>query len=398
MAVTTTQHTTSSPLAIGAERYLLGRMGEFIPISPERFGFDQGLAPREVFAVDVHDPYLSEVDPDTAARIIVAERLADLQARERRHIGAWQRRPETAYIDIDGNTALKARMWGDPVERSNFFDGLGSAALNAWLELIPSARALTVLADPKLSAGIVMPDDSVVEIDDTARQWMAVSTDAVAIRNRGTVMAELARKYVMECVPAEKRDELVWMSVASGTALPSMKGAMQAGISPRLILADHDVSALRAAKALGREIGFGGQLMHRRTNIFNPSMMGRLQAKLEEKGLRPQLMDYLGIFEYAGPHTGVDPSQFLSSGYDMLAPGGRIIGGQMRNDRPVPDFTMGVVGWPYVVMRSPAETMRIIDKAGIPPECVSFCMPSDGVYSIFTIDKPLDTATSQVAA
>jgi len=96
----------------------------------------------------------------------------------------------------------------------------------------------------------------------------------------------------------------------------------------------------------------------------------------------------MGIFEYTGGNSKRDPVSFLKSGYDMLYPGGRLIFGQMLDTRPNPDFTMGIIGWPYVQMRSPAEIMEIVVKAGISPKEVKMYFPTDGVYTVVSIDKP----------
>ena len=72
----------------------------------------------------------------------------------------------------------------------------------------------------------------------------------------------------------------------------------------------------------------------------------------------------------------------------MLHPGGKLVFGQMRSDRRVADFTMGVVSWPFIEMRSPAEFMDIIDKSGINPLDTTLFLPSDGVYTVGVISKP----------
>jgi hypothetical protein len=72
----------------------------------------------------------------------------------------------------------------------------------------------------------------------------------------------------------------------------------------------------------------------------------------------------------------------------MLQPGGELVFGQMRDDRPLPDFTMGVLGWPYIVMRSPAEVMQIVQDAGIETRSAQLYVPDDGVYTVCSITKP----------
>lgn len=118
--------------------------------------------------------------------------------------------------------------------------------------------------------------------------------------------------------------------------------------------------------------------------------MQRLKEELEAKDELPEVIDMMGIFEYTGDNLGVDPVKFLETCYSFLKPGGRLVFGQMRTDRPVGDFTMGVVGWPFVHTRTLNEFMDVIVKAGIPVETVSLFLPADGVYTVGAIDKPVD--------
>ena len=109
---------------------------------------------------------------------------------------------------------------------------------------------------------------------------------------------------------------------------------------------------------------------------------------MDEEGTRPMIVDAMGVFEYTGSRLTVDSSEFLAALYDILAPGGRLLIGQMRSDRPNPDFTLGVVAWPYIELRNPNEFMAVVRDAGIPPDRAELFLPTDGVNSILAIDKP----------
>lgn len=373
------------------ELYKLGRIDSFREATAAEFNIPDELAPGVIFKVDVTDPYVEALNPEVVAYVKAREDQADAHARERREAGKWERKAGTAYIDSEGNTRDKRRSWGDPVAHKEFFDELNSDALTQWLSLIPSANALTVLSDPEALDVVSGRNGTTAEADDTAKLWLTACTDAQAIRNRGTVMAELVNGYVNEA--AEKGDinktqALKWMSVACGTALPAMKAALKSGIDPEMLLVDIDENALKSTEALGEKIGYKGTLEQHMTNIFSPEDMAELRTYLGDNGGRPRIIDLMGIFEYTGEHTGIDPATFLRSNYDMLHPGGRLILGQMRDDRPNPDFTMGVVGWPFIVMRSPSEVMQVIKDAGIPVEAAKLYIPEDGVYTVCAIDKP----------
>ncbi|MGH7238343.1 MAG: hypothetical protein ACREGF_07450, partial [Candidatus Saccharimonadales bacterium] len=223
-------------------------------------------------------------------------------------------------------------------------------------------------------------------LDDTARRWLINGTDARAIRNRGTVLAELVKGFIEDKNCPDLRPK--WMSVACGTALPSMKAAIHAGITPDLALVDISQTAMAATEELAAEIGYTGSITKHFKNIFKSKDMAELRDFLGSNGDRPQIIDLMGIFEYVGKHIRANPVNFLRANYDMLRPGGQLIFGQMRDDRPCQDFTMGVIGWPFIVMRSPKQVLEIVDKAGIPTISAKLYLPEDGVYTICSIQKP----------
>lgn len=386
-----------------SERYKLGKILSVSSLLPEQLNIEQECAPRAIYEVDIEDPYVKELDPDLVESVRMHERLVDRYARERRFSGSWQRQVGTAYTDENGMTKEDKTEWGDPVAHARFFDDVDSEGLRAWLNLIPSAAALSYLTDPLTLDNVVNKRGKYASnMDDMSRLWLTACTDAIGIRSRGTLMAELVSAYVKDStllsVTSDETSKLRWMSIACGTALPAMKAAMLAGIKPELMLVDIDSRAMKSTEKLGQEIKFEGDISQHRINIFDDSEMATLRGELGNNGERPMVIDLMGIFEYTGEALGVDPAKFLRSNYDMLHPGGRLIFGQMRSTRPVPDFTMGVVGWPFVEMRSPKEFMKVIKDAGISTNNTSLYLPTDGVYTVGVIDKPLDAEAFAAAA
>lgn len=382
------------------EKYRLGSIVDVQPVQPDAVGLDTDIAPSALYSVAVADPYVKNYGPETVADVMTTELAINDFARTRREMGLWQRKPVKAY-DAEHPEAVK-KEWGDPISTHTFFDEmLDSEAVRVWRsETIPSALALAYLSDPYSRRTIHSKDlNKDIPIDEEARKWWTLCTDAVAIRSRGTVMAEVVNGYVERYTGnGGDPDNLRWMSIACGTALPTLKAAVNSGTAPKITLIDYDLEAMQATSELAEEIGFEGEITTKAMNIFDTERMARLKEKLAADGELPQLVDMMGIFEYTGDNLGIDPVPFLRSGYNLVAPGGTLILGQMRKDRPVEDFTMGVVAWPFVEQRSPKELMQMVTAAGIPQESVRIYMPTDGVYMVVAIDKPaaagVETETS----
>ncbi|MBL8121947.1 hypothetical protein JNM87_04340 [Candidatus Saccharibacteria bacterium] len=372
---------------MGAEMYRLGDVASVAAVKPIELGLVNGSVPRAIYRLGIVDPYVAKYDDADRARYSDIEAGFDSMARAREVSGRWKREPGTVYFDAHGNPAEKGnKQWGDPESNERFLR-LAGPGLKAWSELIPSAKALMCISDPEAVVNVATLSGS-TEMDEEGRKWLTLSTDGRGIRSRGTTMAEIVRGY------AEQRQfdgQVNWMSVACGTALPAMQGAMRAGIDNRtsLTLVDLDPDAMGSTQSLATDLRFQGDITQQRMNIFDPRKVQNLKERFEQSGQRIDLIDAVGILEYTSKELlGVDTAVFLRSYYDLLAPGGKLVAGQMRADRPNPHFTMGVIGWPYVVMRTPAELMKVVTDAGIPAENVTMYLPDDGVYSVISIDKP----------
>jgi SAM-dependent methyltransferase len=380
------------------EAYPLGSIEHIETVSPEAFGIiDPHLRPRSIDVVTVRDPFVAEYKEDDRLEVGKIEWEYAEVAKERFAQGFWQREPGTAYYYLDPHNGTlqkvseedrKAngdRRWGDSYTSKTFFHELDSPIINEWhTKKIPRATALLDLYDPKKAAGM----------DATARKWLSLCTDAIAIRSRAAVMADVLSWFVEQKKRSPKFykdiDDWQWLSMACGTALPSMKAAQSVGLDPTMMLVDFDPVAFEAIDQVADEINFSrAKLVKNEKYIFSAEALDQLSQELEAAQARPMVMDAMGIFEYTSAKT-MDPVEFMRANYKILKPGGRLIFGQMRADRPVLDFTMGVVGWPYVQARSLNEIMNIVHQAGIPTECTSLYLPYDGVYAVGAIDKPED--------
>jgi SAM-dependent methyltransferase len=390
-------------------RFLLPDITGSHLVPPSEFGIPDNLAPVAIKRYDVSDPYLNRIPPTRLAELRASEAKASARAEGRRLQGKWQRVPGTAYVDENGDIYQKNRIqWGDPVASEEFFGsdatGQGSAALRAWRSLAPRPTALEYLSDPANAAVVVDRAGRAIPTTPEDREWLAVTTDAGGVRSRGAILGEQFADFVRWHSWVHPKEPIRIMSVACGTALPTAQGAVHAGISnATLSLLDGDRRSMGRARELAEAVGFTGRIVATVGDVFNRQTMAQLKEELTAGGVdrRSHIVDAMGIFEYTGAELRspdandpdslrYDPAGFLKAVYDLVQPGGRLVLGQMRDDRPNADFTMGVVGWPYICMRSPKEVMEIIVAAGIDPEMVTLSLTPEGLYTVATVDKPAE--------
>lgn len=354
---------------------------------------DFGIHPDvRIYGCELSDPYIDLLETQRPGRfeeIQGEEHAFATLAQYREQDRLWTRRKGVAY-SVDGELVRDKtkKVWGDPETREEFKRFLGqdgeiNHAHNAWLSLLPHAKTLAYLSHPFSESQIshAKQPETPTNIDSVLQEWWVSCSDAVGIRSRAGVMKELIAAYSQEQAEGLR----TWTSVGSGTAGPVLESAKILGLNPNMTLVDYDTTALDHAESTAARLNFAGQVTKLPANIFDPKELAKLPPT--------QMIDLMGIFEYIGEEiksigVTMTADEFLQANYEILEPGGRIIFGQMRNDRPNSHFTLGVIGWPFIVQRSPKEVMDIVDKAGINPSEVSVYLPDDGVYAVYTIDKP----------
>ncbi len=340
---------------------------------------------RSVRRLKFDDPYLYLYSQQELNQLRLSETELSLQAEIRRNKGEWLRKPRTVYVDGQGNYVNKneKRDWGDPILSDIFFNDIlqGSISAISWKKMIPSANALSYFSDP--TQPTIISEQGLIAVDDLTKKWWTECTDGEAIRNRNATLNYLVEDYIINNELDDK--PLDWMSLGCGTALPVIKSAVNLGIEPNLILVDKDIDALEQTETLAKQLFFNGNIMKfSDINIFSENDMNRLSEVLNFK---PKIIDLMGIFEYTGDNIRVNPSKFLRNSYSLLDDGGMMIFGQMLDTRPNLDFALGVVGWPFIHVRSINDLKQIILDAGIDLSKAELFLPNDNVYSVVKIKK-----------
>lgn len=363
-------------------------LGQVQDIKPIEVDLPDGLQPGSIRIANVYEPY-SELVPEARRKEIIEEEIAlDEMSRKAKENGEWDRAPGLAY-NLNGKDR-KVSGHGPAMES---FYGSKSKIFQDWGELaIPSAFALSALAHPVVGQEVLGSQGQILgALDEHSAEWFAYGTDGIAIRTRAAVLAHLVSESLND------NPELgngPWMSVACGTAIPTLQVARANDVKPPLTLVDSDRSVLDGVTRMAEELGIGNGFDKVVGNVFDEAFMGeKLQHHMREKwGQKVKIADGMGIFEYIGSQLamlGVDTKveDFLRWNYDLLADDGRFIFGQMLDSRPRPDFTFGAVGWPFVVTRSLQEIMQTVVKAGIDPKNSHVVLSNPGVYAVVAVDK-----------
>ena len=372
--------TQETPKKRFSDKFLLPEVSVVTPTTGE---LTNGLS----YQVYVEDPYLLSLEPEVLDDIRRTEFEFSMRARENKKNGLWANEPAVVY---DHDTKRNKRVFGDIGSNgtmSEFRDFLSSPGFLAWQGLLPSPQALEYLAGPEAYEDVIGKDGKLTPIDTNFSNWLKGCVDAQGIRSRASIMAWLIDAQITKT----GIDNPKWISFACGTALPAFQTVahINQGFSPDMRLMDIDRSALTRAEELHELFDVKGDINTVIANIFDPDVLGAEEA---------DMVDAMGIFEYISPALldmlkakyGIDtsPEIFLSTCYRALKPGGKLIIGQMRKDRDYEDFTLGTIGWPYIHTRNPSGVEAIVSAAGIKDGSLSAYTASDGVYTVYSIDKP----------
>lgn len=373
-------------------------------------GFEQLQSPEvgerllhEEFRLDLSDHQL--IDPETnrgtVTNISFVEQIQ--YDGSSRPCSIYEALVKDPFVDADPEGYVKTRDYVTHIERTMLatgFDPINErseansseewnvftrawlhdenvAGLALWRDNVPSALALGYLTNPWVGNVVTTKkgDDSEVISPETAAQLRFVD-DAVAIRDRAAVMEEIARTSI------EARhnlgDSINWLSLASGTAEPSIQAAKNAaedqGIRVDLTVTDYDRRALKSVAANAERLGFEGQTKIIRANILADDIKYKLSENGEEvaqfdvvenmgfEEYLPQQGDELGAFKGEGlPQA----SEFTRTAWEMVRPGGILISGNMVLDRPQINFVFGIVDWPLINARSEESILRVYKEAGL---------------------------------
>lgn len=320
-----------------------------------------------------------------------------------------------AMGDSDGNTSIAAAI---ARKRKSSIDYQNPATrellrlvegVEHWLDLVPTAAALHPIYNPdsnELPGGQPMTED--------LRHWLGNLLDGIGIRSRAEVV-----RMVMSDEVLRRGGGGQWLSLACGAAQPvfrALERVRDYGMTmPKAVLADYDKRILSLASSYARSAGLSEYTRLQRMNVLNangltaPSLMDPFARAL---GSRQKLqagsydvVEAVGILEYLKeddwPYTyrGVitrnhnmsGAKTLLRNAYELTKPGGLLLVGNMLDTHPQLAFTLNVVQWPHIQPRSIEHMAEIIHDSGVTPESLDIYCPSDGVYALYAMRKPVAT-------
>lgn len=252
--------------------------------------------------------------------------------------------------------------------------------------LVPSALALVPLQDPTISQ---LPGEKPFPIDDMSRRFFTHSRDAIAIRSRAMIMQDIATEAIETGQVADRPIRMV--SVASGTAWPVIGAVarIDADIDVNLTLVDNDISAHRMADGFIAEAQLPNLTYQSKSNNILKDLVASDRLVQEIGEARADFVDAMGIFEYMPTRRGT-ARDFLHKTYQLVRPGGTLVVGNMLDTHPELSFNKYGIGWPSIYPRSRQELFEIIEQADIELSNVTVYEPTDGVYAVIDIKKPLE--------
>lgn len=293
-----------------------------------------------------------------------------------------QENPEWLAPSFDRKT--KEIVLQNEVSKSLY--GEDNPALLEWARSMMTAKALYPLQRPYSThlPGVTKDNEPLlngVEIDANSRQFLLHGLDAIGIRTRAVVMADLVKKYYR----ADEQNR--WVSLACGAAVPVLDSLKCVGDNKNvsLDLIDIDQDALNFADRLASEQGLEKNqhyTLHQSNLVKELIISDRLVDSMGEKSA--QIVDMMGIFEYFEHPQAV---KMMKNAYRLVDDGGVLIAANMLSSRPQLAFNQRGVGWPGIHPRSTEELAAIVEDAGIDKENVDIYIPTDGIYAIIELRK-----------
>jgi hypothetical protein len=287
-----------------------------------------------------------------------------------------ERQSDHPYGASGGRGDLAGRGYTPYTER--WLKAPGNEAMAAWRSLVPHASALDYLNGIQVGDPIIGRSGQPTKTTASTAAQLRYVDDAVGIRVRAAAMRWKAEEYLRgRAWPLERR--VRWLSLACGTAGPSLDAADQIrsslGASFELHALDYDETALAMVERRRSQHDSDHIVRAHKGDLLGTDFAAELRSSsgfehfdvVEDLGFKeylPEETDSLGAFKRLDDAL-PQASDFTRRAWELVAPGGILISGNMLLDRPQRDYVFGVVAWPIINARSHDELLDVYRTSGI---------------------------------
>jgi hypothetical protein len=247
-----------------------------------------------------------------------------------------------------------------------------------WRKTVPFSEALFYISHPDVDRRIFTRMGETGRLSREAVMHLRFAADAHSIRDRGVALEDITIDHLYDT--NSSNGTLRWLSLASGAGEPAMmaaKAVMEESDRKVIVtMADIDDKALEHVAQNAKMHSFDPSLLELvRANIINPDIDEFLAKRTGREEQLYDVVDIMGFFEYLKQTGDELPSRietkmppasvFAKSAFRFVKPGGIMVTSNMLADRPQLNMLTGIVGWPYINLRSEHSILSVLDEAEI---------------------------------
>ena len=334
----------------------------------------------------------------------------DRQARVDRALHEQVARPDFVQWLFDAETHPSGRAWWGVAKRavalhtlyevgsaSGPSTGIDASAYDAPLfqdgtrsarELIRQENSPATAArildryDAFLAAGDMRDHED--EYGLTSRDYLVGVTDSHAVRTRADCALDLIREHLTDQPGGRPLRTLSLACGASGPLFELVDELDGRGVHVgETVFVDHDPMALATVAGQATIRGLDDRVRLLRKNFLKTPITAYAEPGSVD------VVDLLGLFEHL-PTSRMGyriAAHVLRAAATVARPGGLVLLANMVAERPQQAFFDSV--WPRLHQRTIAETLAIVEEAGLPAGATKVRVPArEGVYAVYAVPVP----------
>jgi SAM-dependent methyltransferase len=292
---------------------------------------------------------------------------------------------ESAGLDGSNVVCEPARKW--------WVDAVGQE-FGTWAEKLPDPRCLEAVYNPEEGYKV----NSLLVIGEAMAALMRHHPLAVATRQRAAMQNRVVEQALEQCESGHA--SIINLGCGTDTSIfrtiAQFQEANPESSKPdiEVDLVDISGTALRRSVELAGGTSAEVKLHQKKLNILDRSSY--LEFCKEKEGTA-NVVAATGFTEYVGGSAELVLGEegntttledFISGGFQMLKPGGKLIISQALIDSPLKETLFAGLGWSAFTCREVNEFCASIGNTGIDLDNVEVTITRPRLHAIFTITKP----------